>query len=199
MSPDDISYDCAVGRWEPDASGRLRAAAMELYVERGFEQTTVAEIAESAGLTARTFFRYFVDKREVLFAGSTSLQDSLVAALTDAPESASPIEAVRAALDAAATMLGERHEYSRLRQSVIAANAELQERELIKMASLSAALGDGLRRRGVRDPDASLAAEVGIAVLRVAFERWVSGPPSRNLSQTMRESFDQVKALTAAN
>ena len=108
------------------------------------------------------------------------------------------MEAVWAALDAAATRLGERHEYSRLRQAVIAANAELQERELIKMASLSAALADGLRRRGVRDPDASLATEVGIAVLRVAFERWVCGPPSRTLAQTMRESFDRVKALTAA-
>ena len=186
-----------MGRWEPGASGRLRAAAMELYVERGFEQTTVAEIAERAGLTARTFFRYFADKREVLFAGSTALQDSVVAALENAPGSASPMEAVWAALDAAATMLGERHEYSRRRNTVIAANAELQERELIKMASLSAALADGMRRRGVRDPDASLVAEVGVAVLRVAFERWVSGPASRTLTATMRESFDQVKALTA--
>jgi AcrR family transcriptional regulator len=171
---------------------------MELYVERGFDQTTVAEIAERAGVTARTFFRYFADKREVLFAGSESLQEGLVAALEDAPQSASPMAAVWAALAAAAAMLGERHEYSRLRQTVITANAELQERELIKMAALSAALADGLRRRGVRDTDASLAAEVGIAVLRVAFERWVSGPRTRKLSQTMRESFDQAKALASA-
>ena len=171
---------------------------MELYIERGFEQTTVAEIAERAGLTARTFFRYFADKREVLFAGSASLQDSLVTALEDAPESASPIQAVWAALEAAAAILGERHEYSRLRQRVITANAELQERELIKMASLSAALADGLRRRGVTDPDASLAAAVGIAVLRVAFERWVSGSAKGTLSAVMRESFDQVKVLTSA-
>ena len=171
---------------------------MELYIERGFEQTTVAEIAERAGLTARTFFRYFADKREVLFAGSASLQDSLVTALEDAPESASPIQAAWAALEAAAAILGERHEYSRLRQRVITANAELQERELIKMASLSAALADGLRRRGVTDPDASLAAAVGIAVLRVAFERWVSGSAKCTLSAVMRESFDQVKVLTSA-
>ena len=92
-----------MGRWEPDAIGRLRQAAMELYVERGFEQTTVAEIAERAGLTARTFFRYFADKREVLFAGSLSLQEQLVAALDGVPNSASPMEAVAAALDAAAT------------------------------------------------------------------------------------------------
>src|SRR5437899_6543007 len=84
----------AMGRWEPNASGRLRQAAMELYVERGFEQTTVAEIAQRAGLTARTFFRYFADKREVLFAGSATLQDNLVSALESAPESASPMQAV---------------------------------------------------------------------------------------------------------
>lgn len=170
---------------------------MELYVERGYEQTTVAEIAERAGVTARTFFRYFADKREVLFAGSTALQEGLVAALEGAPKSASPMEAVWAALETAATMLGERHDYSRRRQTVIAANPELQERELIKMASLSAALASGLRRRGVRDPDATLAAAVGMAVFQVAFERWVSGPRTRTLPRTMRESYD--KAMTLAS
>lgn len=170
---------------------------MELYLERGFEQTTVAEIAARAGLTARTFFRYFADKREVLFAGSVSLQEHMVGALDGAPESASPMEAVSTALDAAATTLGQRREYSRQRQSVIAANAELRERELIKMASLAAALADGLRRRGVADPNASLAAEAGIAVLRVAFERWVSEPDDQDLSYVMRKSLEQLKTLTA--
>ena len=171
---------------------------MELYVERGFEQTTVAEIAQRAGLTARTFFRYFADKREVLFAGSASLQESLVSALDAAPDSASPMAAVSAALDAAAVVLGQHREFSRQRHSVITANAELRERELIKMASLSEALADGLQRRGVADPDAKLAAEAGVAVLRLAFERWVSEPGRRGLSKIMRESFDQLKALTAA-
>ncbi|TQM44704.1 helix-turn-helix domain-containing protein [Pseudonocardia cypriaca] len=184
-----------MGRWEPNASGRLRAAALELYVERGYEQTTVAEIAARAGLTARTFFRHFADKREVLFAGSP-LQDVLVAALDAAPASASPMEAVAAALDAAAEVLTDR-EFSRLRQVVIAANAELQERELIKLATLSAALADGLRKRGVADPVARLAAETGIAVFRVAFERWVTEPEDRGLARLLRESFDELKALTA--
>src|ERR1700710_823158 len=94
-----------MGRWEPDASGRLRQAALELYVERGFEQTTVADIAQRAGLTARTFFRYFTDKREVLFAGPESLLEQMVNALENAPESASPMSAVAAALDAGAVML----------------------------------------------------------------------------------------------
>ena len=124
---------------------------MELYVENGFEQTTVADIAERAGLTARTFFRYFSDKREVLFGGSAVLQDNMVDALESAP-SASPMQAVAAALNAAAEMLGQDREFSRQRQAVVVANAELRERELIKMSALAAALADGLRHRGVADP-----------------------------------------------
>jgi AcrR family transcriptional regulator len=171
---------------------------MQLYVERGFEQTTVAEIAARAGLTARTFFRYFADKREVLFAGSAELQEHLVQALAAAPSSDSPMHAIAAALDAAAAALGQHHEHSRQRQSVINANAELRERELIKMASLSAALADGLRQRGVPEPDASLAAESGIVVLRVAFERWVNEPAGAELSQTMRDALDRLKTVTTA-
>jgi AcrR family transcriptional regulator len=185
-----------MGRWEPNASGRLREAALELYVERGYEQTTVAEIAARAGLTARTFFRHFADKREVLFARSP-LQDVLVTALEAAPASASPMEAVAAALDAAADVLTDR-EFSRRRQLVINANAELQERELIKLATLAAALADGLRGRGVPDPTARLAAEAGIAVFRVAFERWVGEPEDRGLARVMREAFDELRTLTAA-
>lgn len=185
-------------RWEPNASGRLSQAAMELYVERGFEQTTVADIADRAGLTSRTFFRHFSDKREVLFAGSVELEQALVAALDNAPASASPMQAVAAALDAAATRIGQDRDFSRRRQSVITGNSELQERELIKLASLAAALAEGLRRRGVADPAASLAAEAGIAVFRVAFERWVSAPEEpHDLGRTMRDSFVQLKALTA--
>jgi AcrR family transcriptional regulator len=187
-----------VVRWEADASGRLREAAMQLYVERGYEQTTVAEIAKRAGLTARTFFRYFADKREVLFAGSAELQNGLVRALEAAPGSASPMQAVAAALDAAGATLGQHPEHSRKRQSVINANAELRERELIKLASLSAALADGLRRRGVPDPDASLAAETGIVVFRVAFERWIGEPDGPDLSQQMREMLDRLTTVTTA-
>jgi AcrR family transcriptional regulator len=172
---------------------------MQLYVERGYEQVTVADIAERAGLTARTFFRYFADKREVLFAGSAELQERMVTALEAAPNSAAPIDAVAAALDDAAEYLGERHNYARQRRSVIAANAELQERELIKLASLSAALADALRRRGITEAHADLAAEAGIAVFRVAFERWATATTDRGLAKVMHESLDQLKALTAAN
>jgi AcrR family transcriptional regulator len=170
---------------------------MELYVERGFDQTTVADIAARAGLTARTFFRYFADKREVLFAGSDQLQEHLVAALDDAPPAAPPLHAVAMALDVAADDLGGSRDRSRARQAVIAAHPELTERELIKMASLAAALADGLRRRGVPDLQARLAAEAGIGVLRVAFERWVTGADDVDLADLMRESMAELRTLTA--
>lgn len=186
-----------MGRWEPNARGRLEQAALELYVERGFEQTTVAEIAERAGLTERTFFRYFADKREVLFAGADILRDLMAGALAAAPESAAPIEAVAAALESAGALLQERHEYARQRQAVIAANAGLQERELIKLASLAAALAEALRRRGVTEPAASLTAEAGIAVFKIAFEHWVDGPSQPELPQLISESLAELKAVTA--
>ncbi len=181
-----------MGRWEPNAGGRLAEAAMALYVERGFEQTTVADIADRAGLTARTFFRYFADKREVLFAGAGAFQEALLAALAGAPDGAPPIEVVAIALDEAADLLGRDWEHARARQSVIAANAELQERELMKMVALSSAFADGLRARGVAGPDAILAAEAGVVVFRVAFERWVAASEERDLAQVMRESLDRL-------
>ena len=180
-----------MGRWEPNAQGRLEQAALELYSERGFEQTTVAEIARRAGLTERTFFRHFADKREVLFGGAAQLQDFLVGALASAPDSAAPIDAVAAAL------LQERYESARLRQAAIAANAELQERETVKLATLSAALAGTLRERGVKEPAASLTADAGIAVFRIAFEVWINDPAQRDLAHHIRESFDELKAVTA--
>ena len=188
-----------MGRWEPNARGRLAQAAMALYAEQGFEQTTVAEIAERAGLTERTFFRHFADKREVLFAGAGMLQEFLVSGVAGAPDSVPPIEAVAAALEAAGALLQERRDYSRQRQAVIAANPALQERELIKLASLATALADALRQRGVTEPAASLTAEAGIAVFKVAFERWVSDTGQPELPQLIRASLDELKAVTAGN
>lgn len=170
---------------------------MELYLDPGYEQTTVADIAARAGLTSRTFFRYFADKREVLFAGSQELEAAMVEALETADPGASPMEAVGAALQAGARMLGGNQDFSRQRQEVIVANAELLEREVMKLASLAAALGAGLRRRGTSEPEASLAAQTGIGVFRVAFERWTSGPPDRSLLRVMRDSLKRLKALTA--
>src|SRR6478752_270640 len=167
-----------MGRWQPNARGRLEKAAMELYAEHGFDQTTVAQIAERAGLTERTFFRHFADKREVLFAGSAQLQDLLVETVAAAPASATPIDAVAAGIDAIGAVLQESRGrvFARERQSIVTASGELRERELNKMSSLASALSDTLRKRNVAEPAASLLSELGIAVFRISFERWVAGP-----------------------
>jgi AcrR family transcriptional regulator len=191
-----IDYDSSMARWEPGSRDRLERAALALFGERGFDNTTVAEIAARAGLTERTFFRYFADKREVLF-GAGELEELLVNAVAGAPDSTAPIDAVATALETTAAIFEERRDYSRQRQAVITANAALRERELIKLASLSAALADTLRRRGVEEPAASLTGEVAIAVFKIAFERWVDEIDQRDLSQLMRESFDELKAVTA--
>jgi AcrR family transcriptional regulator len=197
MSATVITYDRTMSRWEPNARGRLAQAALKLYGERGFEQTTAAEIAARAGLTERTFFRHFADKREVLFWGAAELQDRLVNAVVSAPESAAPIDAIAAALAAAAELFQGRREGSRQRQAIITANAELRERELIKLATLAAALAGALRSRGTGEPAASLAAEAGIGVFKVAFERWVGDSAPDDLALIMRESLDQLKTVTA--
>jgi AcrR family transcriptional regulator len=187
-----------MGRWEPDAESRFRAAAIELFGEIGYEQTTVAAIAERAGLTARTFFRYFADKREVLFNGSERLQQTMVDALAQAPAKASAVDAIAAALTKAGDFFDDdRRPFARLRSTVIAANTDLRERELIKMATLSAALAQALRERGVGEPDASLAAEVGIAVFRVAFAQWVSESERRSYGGIVKESLARLSTLAA--
>jgi AcrR family transcriptional regulator len=159
-----------MGRWAPGAQGRLEEAAMELFEERGFEDTTVADIAERAGLTKRTFFRYFGDKREVLFSGTEPLQAKFVEAIAAAPAGATPLDA---------------------------ANPDLQERELIKMIGFSTAGAAALRDRGVAEPAASLAAEAGIAVLRIAFEQWATGPKGQDIHKLLRDSLAELKAVAA--
>jgi len=184
-------------RWAPDARGRLEQAALQLYRARGFEQTTVADIARHAGVTERTFFRHFADKREVLFSGASTLQQLMVTAVASAPDAAAPINAIAAALEAAAAVLQERREFARQRQAIIAANPELHERELIKLAALAAAMAAALRQRGVSDPAASLAAEAGIAVFKIAFERWVDATDQHAFPQLIGEALDELKAVTA--
>jgi AcrR family transcriptional regulator len=168
-------------------------AALDLFGERGYDATTVAEIAERAGLTKRTFFRYFADKREVLFSGSEELEALIVSAVAAAPAAATPLDAVAAGLDAAAGMFAGRREFAARRQRLIAAHPELQERERIKLAALAAAVAEALRARGAGDPAAILAAEAGMAVFRVAFERWVES--SADLAALMRESLEELRAV----
>ena len=170
---------------------------MELFEERGFEDTTVADIAERAGLTKRTFFRYFGDKREVLFAGTEPLKAKFVEAVAAAPADAPPLDAIAAGLDAMADLFDTIGERPRKRQAIINANPDLQERELVKMVGFAAAGAAALRDRGVAEPAASLAAEAGIAILRIAFEQWVSGPRGRDLHKLLRDSFVELKAVAA--
>jgi len=186
-----------MGRWEPNARARLERAALELYTERGFDQTTVADIAERAGLTKRTFFRYFADKREVLFWGQGALQDAYIGAVADAPADATPMQLISCALAAAGAVVEERHELARQRQAVIAANPQLQERELLKRATLATALADALRERGVADPAASLAAETAIAVFKVAFARWIEASDDQRFSELIHESLGQLRSVAA--
>jgi AcrR family transcriptional regulator len=186
-----------MARWKPDARGRLVEAAMELYGERGFDQTTVAEIAARAGLTERTFFRYFADKREVLFSGSGVLEELLVDKVAGAPPATAPIDAVAGALEATAPFFEERRDYAGKRQNLIAAHAELKERELIKLAALASAIRDALGKRGVPSPAASLAAEAGIAIFKSAFERWLDDPRKRDIAYHVRESLGELKTVAS--
>src|SRR5580704_10414852 len=145
-----------MGRWQPDSRGRLQEAALALYSERGFDQTTATQIAARAGLTERTFFRHFADKREVLFGGSAILRERIVSGVVGAPATDGPLDAVARGLDAAAAMLGEsRRDLSRQRQIVIDANPELRERELTKLADYAGAIAAALHERGVSEPQAT--------------------------------------------
>lgn len=186
-----------MSRWEPNASDRLQEAALQLYLERGFDQTTVAEIAERAGLTERTYFRYFADKREALFGGQTILSELLTGAIADAPADAPPLDVVEVALTALGPVFDGRHDHAKRRQSVVDANPALQERELIKLATLSAQMAEALRARGVDDPDARLAAETGMAVFKVAFVRWVHDSTHAGLAEVIVATMNDLKALTA--
>jgi len=151
---------------------------MELFQERGYARTTVSDIAERAGLTERTFFRHFTDKREVLFSGSKDLEQLMVDSVVNAPKNLAPLEVAVRACEEAARLLQARRDLSevRARNSIVTEHAEVRERELIKMAALAAALTQALHARGVSEPMASVVAETGISVFKVGFERWISAP-----------------------
>jgi AcrR family transcriptional regulator len=187
-----------MARWEPDAPRRLREAALALFEEQGYDRTTVAQIAERAELTPRTFFRHFADKREVLFARTSDLREGLVAALEATPTDAAPIDAVAAAIVRAAEFIGADRAAARRRAAVIASTAELRERELIKLAALADAMADALRRRGVDATDAALAAEAGISVLRVGFDRWASRARGPSLVDEVQATFRALRSVTTA-
>lgn len=184
-------------RWEPGARERLQAAALELYATKGFEETTVVEIAQAVGLTERTFFRYFTDKREVIFAGQELFQQGFLDGVAAAPDDAAPLEVISSAVMAASDFFGDdRRAHSRQRAAIIAANPELQERELLKLAALAAALAAALSQRGVSEPAATLSAESGVTVFKLAFEQWIAPASKRPLTDIERDIFAELKAMT---
>ncbi|MEV6829391.1 helix-turn-helix domain-containing protein [Amycolatopsis sp. NPDC051102] len=187
-----------MSRWEPNTRERLLDAALGLFGERGYDSVTVAEITDRAGLTKRTFFRHFTDKREVLFAGQEMLSRILADAIAAAPEAASPAAAVGGALAAAAAEFGpERRERARRVQAVVAGQSDLRERGLLKRATLTAAMAGALRERGVPDPAATLAAELGGLAFWTAFERWTAPANERGFAELAAEALAELIAATA--
>ena len=187
-----------MGRWEPNARERLSRAALELFTEQGYDSTTVAEIAERAGLTKRTFFRHFGDKREVLFGGQDALTALLADTITDAAASATPIEVISAALEATVVVFGpERRTWSQQRQAVIDVNPELRERELLKLGTLTAAIGEALQKRGIPEPAASLGAEFGNLAFRTAFARWIDPANQQDFAELARRALTELREASA--
>jgi AcrR family transcriptional regulator len=187
-----------MARWEPGAAERLQKAALELFATRGFERTTAAEIAEAAGLTQRTFFRYFGDKRDVLFHGQDLFTDAFLHGLDDAAADATPMQLIGAALQSAASWFpDERRSYARMRQAVIDSNPALQERERHKLAGLALSVAAALRERGVAEPAATLAGESGATVFGVAFAQWIQEGEKRSLAVIAADTLSRLRALNA--
>ncbi|HEY3688661.1 MAG TPA: helix-turn-helix domain-containing protein [Streptosporangiaceae bacterium] len=188
-----------MARWQPDPTRRLVVAALELFEERGYENTTVIEIAERAGLTKSTFFRHFPDKREVLFGGET-MADLVAKGIAAAPESATPLEAVAHALDTIgrAAFPPDRRAFGARRQAVIAANPELREREALKGLRLTASMIDALVRRGVPDLTARVAAELGALAWKIAYERWSDTSGDDEFGAAARRALRDVREASSA-
>jgi len=173
---------------------------MELFQEQGYANTTVGDIAERAGLNERTFFRYFTDKREVLFSSSKDLEKAIVDLVAGAAKDASPLDVTFAAFEAVAAQLQAMRDFSdvRARHAIITEHAEVRERELIKMASMASAVTKALHARGVGEPAASVIAESGITVFKVGFERWVSAKKPSDFSAHIRLAAAALRAATAS-
>ncbi|GHE84143.1 TetR family transcriptional regulator [Amycolatopsis deserti] len=180
-----------------EARRRLQQAALELYQERGFDQTTAAEIAARAGVNERTFFRHFPDKREVLFDGETDLRAALMRAVAEAPEGLEPFEVLLYAFGKSARNLEDNRPFSEPRWKVIAVTPALRERELAKHAWLTDAVAEALRQRGTGDTVADLAARTGWAAYQHAVQAWIDDP-GEGLDAHLRRAFDELRALSAA-
>lgn len=186
-----------MARWKPDAAGRLTKAAITLFAEQGYEATTIAEIAEGAGLTKRTFFRYFADKREVLFSGAQELERIWLNAAADAPRGSCAFDVATTGLGPVAELFRDRHDLARVRTDIITANPELQERELIKLQRLARAIELALVERGFTPNVSALAAQSAVTVFHVAFGAWVQQDDPKALGRLMAEALSELRAVTA--
>ncbi len=185
-----------VAKGGDDVRDRLQRAALELFREHGYDRTTAAGIAARAGVTERTFFRYFPDKREVLFEGAVVLQDALTAAIAEAPQELGPLDILFRAFRSVAPLLENNRPYSKPRNDVISSTPALAERELAKLAALTEALAGALRARGVADLPAVLAARMGMAAFAYATISWLE-KPEQGLVERLDATSRELKALLA--
>jgi len=193
-----VDYDGAVSRWQPNARGRLERAALELFTGQGFAETTVPQITARAGLTTRTFFRHFADKREVLFAVEEELPALVARLAADAPASLSPMMVIAYGLETvAATRFEGQLEYLRTRRGVIQSDEGLRERELRKLSTLSDAIRRGFLNRGVDELTSTLAAQIAVTVFSVAISRWLDQDGEQPLSELVHDTLHALQSVTA--
>lgn len=184
-------------RWELGSEDRLKQAALELFGEKGFEDTSVVEIAKRARVTTRTFFRYFPDKRDVLFAESAGLRAALVEDILQAPDVAHPLQLVTRTL-AEFDWEAMGRDTQRRRHAVITANPELLERDLIKRDDVAAGFTDALRHRGVDADIARLAAQVGTQVFFTAYEKWLGAGDHADLAAITEKMMSRLESIVPA-
>jgi len=190
-----------MARWEPGVRERLVVSAVDLFTEQGYDATTVAQIAERAGVTRSTFFRHFADKREVLVAGQETLSQLLAEGISESPVSASPLEAVAAGLVRASGAMGPMNRALGPRlKAAVAASIELQERDALKSVGLAAAMTTALIARGVADPTAHLAGELGVLAFKRGYAEWSDGErdAEHDLAQHTLAALDALRAASAS-
>ncbi len=182
-----------MSRWKPGSESRLAEAALQLYAEQGFARTTAAELAARAGGTESTFFRYFTDKRDVLFAGFPSAAVLLAKTIRAAPPRTTPVQAVGAALEALATTMEVAPSVVRQRLKIVAGSQELQERDLSKLAGLAAEMAKALEARGVSTVRAHLTASAALVAWRTGLQIWNESGASKGLAAQIRKTMGELK------
>jgi len=190
-----------MARWQPGATERLVAAAVDLFTEQGYDATTVTQIAERAGVTKSTFFRHFSDKREVLVAGQETLSRLLAEGIAEAPASATPLQAVAAGLERASSVMGPANrELGARLKAAVAASTELQERDALKSVGLAAAMTAALVARGVPEPTAHLAGELGVLAFKRGYARWCESrrDDAEGLASHALAALEDLRAATAS-